>query len=203
MTRELRALEQSTRDLAGEWLRRCNGRGVAVVVYCTTRTLEDQAAEYIKGRERNAAGVWVRTGGPITTHARPGSSWHNHARALDAAPWEFYVAQGTPSVERKLDWTPFRAELAGAADAWGLSLHPPPVGRGPRGDLSLLDPRWRIMVEEADALGLEWAGRWTGFREFVHFQNRGGLDLDQLAAAQGITAARVDQLLGAALEARA
>lgn len=42
------------------------------------------------------------------------------------------------------------------------------------------DPDWEAMVEEADALGIEWAGRWHDFREYVHFQVRpGGLTLAQ------------------------
>lgn len=36
-------------------------------------------------------------------------------------------------------------------------------------------PEFAGMRDAADAVGLEWAGRWKTFREFVHFQSTGGL----------------------------
>ena len=33
------------------------------------------------------------------------------------------------------------------------------------------EPWWAVMVEEAEALGIEWAGRWKSFKEFVHWQD--------------------------------
>lgn len=44
---------------------------------------------------------------------------------------------------------------------------------------------WRIMVEEADKLGLEWAGRWKTFKEFVHFQDLGGKTITELYETEG------------------
>ena len=38
---------------------------------------------------------------------------------------------------------------------------------------------WRVMIEEGDKLGLEWAGRWTTFKEYVHWQQTDGLLYDQ------------------------
>jgi peptidoglycan L-alanyl-D-glutamate endopeptidase CwlK len=32
------------------------------------------------------------------------------------------------------------------------------------------DPLWEKIGSTAESLGLEWGGRWTGFRDFVHFQ---------------------------------
>jgi peptidoglycan L-alanyl-D-glutamate endopeptidase CwlK len=32
------------------------------------------------------------------------------------------------------------------------------------------DPLWERIGSIAESLGLEWGGRWTGFRDFVHFQ---------------------------------
>ncbi len=37
-----------------------------------------------------------------------------------------------------------------------------------------LEP-WQIVVDEADKLGIEWAGRWTRMREMVHYQVTDGL----------------------------
>lgn len=39
------------------------------------------------------------------------------------------------------------------------------------------DPQWAIVIEEAEILGLEWAGRWKTFKEFVHFQFTNGMSL--------------------------
>lgn len=36
---------------------------------------------------------------------------------------------------------------------------------------------WRRLGEIGESCGLEWAGRWTTFRELAHFQYTGGLTL--------------------------
>ena len=41
------------------------------------------------------------------------------------------------------------------------------------------DPEWQVFAEEAERAGLEWAGRWRRFREYVHVQHTGGLTLAQ------------------------
>jgi peptidoglycan L-alanyl-D-glutamate endopeptidase CwlK len=52
---------------------------------------------------------------------------------------------------------------------------------GPDGDL------WRKIGEMGEAVGLEWAGRWTGkLREMAHFQYTGGLTLADFKAGKGI-----------------
>ena len=47
------------------------------------------------------------------------------------------------------------------------------------------EPWWRVMVEEADRLGIEWAGRWTGFREYVHWQILDGHTIEELYELEG------------------
>lgn len=39
---------------------------------------------------------------------------------------------------------------------------------------------WARIGEIGESCGLEWAGRWTRFREYPHFQISGGLTLAQL-----------------------
>ena len=34
---------------------------------------------------------------------------------------------------------------------------------------------WAVAVDEGDKAGLEWAGRWKTFREYVHWQDTGGM----------------------------
>lgn len=46
---------------------------------------------------------------------------------------------------------------------------------------------WRKIGEMGEAVGLEWAGRWTGkLREMAHFQYTGGLSLADFKAGKGI-----------------
>lgn len=42
------------------------------------------------------------------------------------------------------------------------------------------DPVWRRVGALGKAAGLEWAGDWTRFKEYAHFQYTGGLTLAQL-----------------------
>jgi peptidoglycan L-alanyl-D-glutamate endopeptidase CwlK len=111
------------------WHSACLARGVELLVYCTRRTAEEQAALYAKGRTDP---------GPKVTNAPPWQSWHQYGMAVDAVPL-----------------------LAGK-----------PVWRyAPENGL------WAVAVEEGDKAGLEWAGRWKTFREYVHWQSTEGLTL--------------------------
>jgi len=173
MSRRIRDLEPHVQGVAGDWLRLCGAKGVPVLVYCTKRTLSEQLALWKKGRELKPgedpakASSWVRTPGcRIVTKARPGSSFHNYGLALDAAPYEFLVERDL-TIAKKLDWTPFasKADETAFRDTGGLGY---------------LDKRWRVMVEAADEVGLEWAGRWPRFIEYVHFQLTAGVTLAEL-----------------------
>lgn len=57
-----------------------------------------------------------------------------------------------------------------------------PIVHGkPDWSFSETEDHWRVMVEEARRLGIEWAGDWRTFQEYVHFQITGGLTLEQAA----------------------
>jgi len=43
---------------------------------------------------------------------------------------------------------------------------------------------WQRIGELGEESGLEWAGRWTRFREFPHFQYTGGLTLAEFRAGK-------------------
>jgi len=61
--------------------------------------------------------------------------------------------------------------LRNGKPVWGTS--------GTDGDL------WRKIGEMGEAVGLEWAGRWTGkLREMAHFQYTGGLSLAELQSGK-------------------
>ena len=69
---------------AREWLARCRAEGIHVKVIAGTRSYEEQAALYAKGRTAPGSKV---------TNAQPGYSWHNFGMA-----WDFVVfnAAGQP-----------------------------------------------------------------------------------------------------------
>ena len=63
---------------------------------------------------------------------------------------------------------------------YGLAVDVVPLRNGkPVWDAK--DPVWETVGKLGEAAGLEWAGRWTKFRELPHFQYTGGATLDQVA----------------------
>lgn len=131
--------------------------GLEVLVYCTYRTVQEQAALFRNGRGLKAIEVKAEQlahehnrldlaellldtppqyGESILTYAGPGESLHNYAAAFDAVP----CVNGKPQWDekRKVD----------------------------------VD-RWMAMGELAERCGIEWAGNWSETRrEFPHFQMR-------------------------------
>jgi peptidoglycan L-alanyl-D-glutamate endopeptidase CwlK len=86
-SRSLQDLDERIRPLAYNFTATCKAAGIDLLVTCTLRSLEEQAALYAKGRD---------VPGPIVTKAKPGSSAHNYGMALDVVPlvggkplWEF------------------------------------------------------------------------------------------------------------------
>mgnify|MGYP000123790209 CR=1 FL=1 len=141
------ALNDYAHKKFGEWLRRCNARGVAILIYETYRSPERQDTLYAQGRTSE---------GPIVTNARAGESKHQDRVAIDSVPWEQAIMEGG-DIKSKLDWTPFHkksdeAEFRKTKDRW------------------LLTRPWRVMAEEADKLKIKWAGDWDNFVEYVHFE---------------------------------
>ena len=76
-SRSLDDLHPEFRARVDLWLLDCKLHGLDVLVYCTYRSDEEQAAEYAKGRTKPGA---------KTTNAKPGQSAHNHRLALDFVP---------------------------------------------------------------------------------------------------------------------
>ena len=142
--RDMRRLAPEVQGVFGEWLRRCNQRGVQVLIYETLRTQERQDKLYALGRTEP---------GRIVTNAK--RSNHQDGRAVDAVPWEAYLAQR--EIETRLDWKPFESRTIER------------MFRESK-DRSLLDRHWRVMADTAAELGIDWAGDWDGFIEYVHFE---------------------------------
>ena len=150
---------RDTKDLTSELqtkaikvIEYCNSRGVDLLVYCTLRTLEEQAKLYrqsrswtevrnklIKFRERGLgflADILFSIGpcnGPYVTDAAPGESWHNYREAWDAVP------------------------LVGGKPLWGY-----------KGS----EKEWNIYGEGIRSVNMNWAGDWVSFIEYPHAQLR-------------------------------
>lgn len=84
MSRDLKDLHPEVRRMAEEFLASCKRGGIDLLVTCTWRSLDEQAALYAQGRTAP---------GKIVTRARPGQSAHNFilrgkpaSLALDVVP---------------------------------------------------------------------------------------------------------------------
>lgn len=87
MSRSLDDLDPRMKPLAVAFLTACKAAGLDVLVTCTLRGMDEQAALYAQGRT---------TKGRIVTNAKPGSSAHNFGLAVDVVPmvngkpyWDF------------------------------------------------------------------------------------------------------------------
>lgn len=153
-SRKLSDLTLAVESKAHKLLALCKKRNVDILVYCTYRTVTEQAILYRKGRgilniERKAdqlstlykrpdlADILINVGPQydkrIVTWAAPGQSMHNYRLALDSVP----IVQG------KLQW-----------------------------DESALE--WEVYGNACGEINLEWAGTWSiKRREYPHAQDLG------------------------------
>lgn len=81
-SRSLGDLSPPVRAAADRFIGLCSQSGLDVLIYCTLRSMQEQAALYASGRT---------VPGPILTNAEPGRSLHNPDRlgqawAFDAVP---------------------------------------------------------------------------------------------------------------------
>jgi peptidoglycan LD-endopeptidase CwlK len=83
-SRSLDDLHPDVKIMAERHAHLCSVHGIDLLIYCTYRSNDEQAAEYAKGRTAP---------GKIVTYAKPGQSKHNHtingrpaALAYDAVP---------------------------------------------------------------------------------------------------------------------
>jgi len=76
-SRRIEDLRPMMQQKARAWQAACSTAGLDILVYCTWRSLEEQADLYAKGRSQP---------GKIVTMAKPGTSAHNYGLALDFVP---------------------------------------------------------------------------------------------------------------------
>lgn len=154
-SRDLNDLIPAAKTKAEQVVQACaQATGFELLIYCTLRTLEEQARLYRQSRSRQEidgkiakfnqrgfaflANILESVGpcyGPHVTNAAPGESWHNYGEAWDAVP------------------------LIGGKPAWNYLQ---------------AQAYWDAYGEAVRQVGMFWAGDWTGFREYPHAQMRVG-----------------------------
>lgn len=150
-SRELKDLTDEMRAKAEMILQACDeAGGFDLLIYCTLRTLEEQARLFRQSRSRKEiddkirkyhnrgyvflADIIEKVGpcyGEHVTNAAPGESWHNYGQAFDAVP----LIGGKPA------WNYFKAKSY-----------------------------WDAYGEAVRQAKLFWAGDWVNFREYPHAQ---------------------------------
>ncbi len=152
-SREIKHLSADMQIMYNKFFDRCRRdpwflkNGITILLTCTHRSNDEQAKLYAQGRT---------TPGRIVTNAKPGKSKHNAT-----------LPDGTPAA-LAFDVVPLRH----GKPVWGTS------GNGIDGndDDDAIDDLevWQRVGEHGEAVGLSWAGRWTSFREFPHFEAKNG-----------------------------
>lgn len=154
MSRDINELTPQMQEKANKFLHLCSERGVNVLIYNTTRSLETQAKYYRQGRTylqikdkinkmkkrgffflaEIIESVGAQMSNKKITNAAPGESFHNIGEAFDAVP----------------------------LDKNGKAIWNTKHGH------------WPIMLEVGELLGLNCGGNWKRFKDYPHFQLRGG-----------------------------
>jgi peptidoglycan LD-endopeptidase CwlK len=88
MSRSLDDLSPLVRPMVDAFLAAAQAAGLDLLVTCTLRSMEDQAALYAQGRTAP---------GPIVTDAQAGQSAHNYGMAIDIVP----IVNGKPDWQGK------------------------------------------------------------------------------------------------------
>ena len=158
MSRDTSKLEPGTRIRVLRFLAAAEAADIDLLVTCTDRSFDEQAKLYAIGR--------TKPGNPCQCgkKANPIGTCSKHLmglRVTNAKPGESWH-----NWNRAVDVVPLR--------------HGKPVW-----DTDAKENRelWETVGALGKAEGLEWAGDWTRFREFPHFQYTEGLSLTALQAA--------------------
>lgn len=109
-SRKIDDLRPDVASMARVMLARCEVENLPVVVACTYRSMEEQAALYAQGRI---------TRGRIVTNARAGQSAHNTRQALDVYPLQNGKLAGLDNPAGRALWARLGAIGKAAGFVWG------------------------------------------------------------------------------------
>lgn len=109
-SRKIDDLRPDVASMARVMLARCDAEKLPVVVACTYRSIEEQAALYAQGRT---------TPGRIVTNARAGESAHNTRQALDVYPLHNGKLAGLDNPTGRALWARLGAIGKAAGFTWG------------------------------------------------------------------------------------
>lgn len=113
-SRDIAALLPDVAAMASAMLAECERQGLHVIVACTYRSNEEQAALYAQGRTK---------GGAIVTYAKPGQSKHNTRQALDIYPITNGKLTGTSNPTERDIWQQLGRIGKAAGFEWGGDWH--------------------------------------------------------------------------------
>ncbi len=190
-SRRIEDLRQEMRERAREFSARCAIEKFDALVYCTLRSGEDQARIWRRGRSRSAIDSTLsklrdyqaRVLAEIEAPTSEEIAWARLAHAHIEGLRESTSSEDRVVVARVLNWTLGWVQTVGPQSGAAIRTHALP-GRSAHQYGVAMDavpmsggkPLWDddVAVDEmghiGEESGLEWAGRWTKFRERVHFQ---------------------------------
>ena len=161
-SRRLEDLVPAVQDMAREHILRCADAGIELLIYCTLRDSQEQARLYRQSRTKEQV-----------------------QKKIDQL-----IARGFPALAKVLkDVGPQKSGPKVTNAGPGESFHqysmaydcvPVVLGKPVWSTAGEGAGLWDKVSKAGKKCGLEWAGDWTSFREFPHFQSTGGRDIEAL-----------------------
>lgn len=140
-SRDLNELLGPVRAKATAMLDAGRSAGLDIIITCTFRSDAEQAALYAQGRNPSAITNELRKKAGLA----PLTDSENARRVTNARPGQSLHAQ-----RRAIDVLP----IIGGKPVWNAE-----------------HPVWQEVGKIGKSAGFEWAGDWTAFKEYPHFQD--------------------------------
>jgi peptidoglycan L-alanyl-D-glutamate endopeptidase CwlK len=160
-SRRIEDLVPEVQEMAREHVLRCADAKIELLIYCTLRDAGEQARLYRQGRTPDQVQVKIdqlrSQGFPQLAQLLADAEGQTGAKVTFAGPGESFH------------------QYAMAYDCVPMVKGKPVWSTG--GESGAI---WRTVGDLGKASGLEWAGDWTRFREFPHFQSTGGRSVRDL-----------------------
>lgn len=177
-SRRLEDLIPEVQEMARDHMLRCADAGVELLIYCTLRDAHEQARLYRQSRTKEQVQAKIdqykAKGFPALAQIlKDVGPQKSGPKVTGAGPGESFH-----QYSRAYDCVP----VLNGKPVWSSS--------GEGGKL------WAKVGQLGKKIGLEWAGDWTSFREFPHFQFTGGLTLQDLMKQKFAAAAEAAETAG-------